>query len=197
MAEIEIDIRGIAETQRALYQFSEKLGDRVILRALRAGANSMRKQIRDAAPVKTGRMKRATVVATSKIHRRRRDGVVGVYITVRPGKSRTDPKGAYYARFVEHGFKRGSRQIGTKEAIRSGVVTEDQHAAALERANEQRRNSRSRARVRVRYRGGGTAVPARHFISNTFESSKEQSLNIIINAIEQGGQQLLQEMQNR
>jgi HK97 gp10 family phage protein len=193
MSDIEIDIRGIAETQQAIYRFSERLGDRVTLLALRAGANYMLKKVRAAEPVKTGRMKRATVVATSKIHRRRRDGVVGVYITVKRGKSRDDQKGAYYAKFVENGFNRGSKQIGTQEAIRRGIVTEDQHAEAIRRANERRRNSR----VRVRYRAGGTLVPGKHFIHDTFESSKEKSLNIIVSAIEQGGQRLVQEINNR
>jgi HK97 gp10 family phage protein len=195
MADIEIDIRGIAETQQAIYRFSEKLGDRVTLRALRAGANHMLKQVRAAEPVKTGRMKRATVVATSRIHRRRRDGQVGVYITVRKGKTRDDKRGAYYAGFVEHGYRRGGRQIGAREAIREGVTTGEEHLRRLQNANARRGSSRTR--VRVRYRAGGAEVPGKHFIRDTFEATKAQSLDIIIGAIEQEGQRLAQEISNR
>lgn len=148
--EIAIDIKGIAGTQQAIYDFSAKLGDRVTLLALRAGANSMLKQIRAAEPVKTGRLKRATVVKGSRINQRRRNGKVGVYIVVKPGKNRKDEKGAWYGRFVETGYKRGK-----------------------------------------------TAVPGKKFVSSTFSATKQQALNIILQAIEQGGQQLVNEINRR
>jgi hypothetical protein len=195
MAEIGIDISGIAETQQSIYRFSEKLGDRMTLLGLRAGANHMLKQLRAAEPVRTGRMKRATVVANSRIHRRRKNGNVGVYITIRKGRTRDDKRGAYYAGFVEHGYKRGSRQIGAREAIREGVTTEEEHLRRLQNANARRGSSRSR--VRVRYRAGGTQIEGKHFIRDTFEAGKEQALDIIIGAIEQAGQRLTQEINNR
>jgi HK97 gp10 family phage protein len=144
---VEIDIHGLAETQRAIYQFSKRLGDRVTLLALRLGANYMLKRIREAEPVKTGRLKRATVVKTSRINKRRRNGKVGVYITVKKGSSRTDLRGAYYAKIVEGGYKKGQ-----------------------------------------------TVVPGRKFVSSTFNGNKEQALDITLQAIEQGGQLLIQEI---
>ncbi|MGZ8916227.1 MAG: HK97-gp10 family putative phage morphogenesis protein [Methylobacter sp.] len=144
---VEIDIRGLAETQRALYQFSERLGDRVTLLALRTGANYMLKKVREAEPVKTGRLKRATVVKNSRINQRRRNGKVGVYITVKPGKKRTDTKGAWYGKFVEIGYKRGS-----------------------------------------------TVITGRHFVKATFEANKQAAIDLTLQAIEEGGQRLLQEI---
>lgn len=142
-----IDIRGIAETQRAIYRFSERLGDRVTLLALRAGANYMLKKVREATPVKTGRLKRAVVVKNSRINQRRRNGKVGVYLTVRKGKRRDDTKGAYYGKFVEAGFKKGPVQIA-----------------------------------------------GRKFVTATFNVNKQQSLDIIVQAIEAGGQRLAREI---
>ncbi|MGZ8927140.1 MAG: HK97-gp10 family putative phage morphogenesis protein [Methylobacter sp.] len=144
---VEIDIRGLVETQRALYQFSERLGDRVTLLALRTGSNYMLKKVREAEPVKTGRLKRATVVKNSRINQRRRNGKVGVYITVKPGKKRTDTKGAWYGKFVEIGYKRGS-----------------------------------------------TVIDGRHFVKATFEANKQAALDLTLQAIEEGGQRLLQEI---
>ena len=128
---VEIDIRGLAETQRALYQFSERLGDRVTLLALRTGANYMLKKVREAEPVKTGRLKRATVVKNSRINQRRRNGKVGVYITVKPGKKRTDLKGAWYGKFVEVGYKRGSTLVAGRHFVKSTFQNNKQSALDL------------------------------------------------------------------
>ena len=117
--DFEIDISGLQETQKAIYDFSNKLGDRVTQMALRSGANFMLKQIRESAPKRTGRLRRALVVKNSRIHQRRRNGNVGVYITIRPGKNRNDPKGAYYGRFVESGYRRGKKQVAGRFFVKN------------------------------------------------------------------------------
>ncbi len=150
MSEFEVDIQGLAQTQRALYDFSERLGDRVTVLALRAGARFMLKKIREAEPHRTGRLKRATVIRNSSLDRRRVNGKVGLYITVK-SKSRTDPRSAVYGQFLEKGFKR-----------KNGVV-----------------------------------VPGLHFVTATFETHKQQALNDILTAIEQGGRILASEIENR
>jgi HK97 gp10 family phage protein len=140
--DFSIDIRGLAETQRAIYDFSEKLGDRVTLLALRAGANFMLKKVRAAEPVKTGRLKRATVVKTSRINQRRRNGKVGVYLTIKKGKKKDDPKGAYYGYFVEHGYKKAAANIAGKQFVSNTFNANKNEAltiivTALERGGEQ------------------------------------------------------------
>jgi HK97 gp10 family phage protein len=147
---VEINIHGLAETQRRLYQFSERLGDRVTLLALRAGAKFLLKKIREVEPVRTGRLRKATVVANSRINRRRLNGKVGVYITVKPGRSRADQRGAYYAGFVERGYKKGN-----------------------------------------------TTVTGRKFVKSTFEANKQAALDIVLAALEQGGQTLISEIERR
>lgn len=124
MTEFDIDIQGAAEVTRRLYAFSERLGDRVVLLAIRAGANYMLKKIREAEPVKTGRLRKATKVLTSKIHTRRRDGQVGVYIVVKKGK-RTNPKTALYGRWLENGWIPGKQ--GTTTEARQRRQTEQAH----------------------------------------------------------------------
>jgi hypothetical protein len=191
---VEIDIRGLAETQRSIYEFSEKLGDRVTLLALRAGANYMLKQVRAAEPVKTGRMKRATVVQTSKINRRRRNGKVGVYITIKKGRSRDDSKGAYYANWVENGFNRGSKQITARQAISSGIVSDAEHVRRFSALNANRRGLTVK---RVVYRAGGISVPGQHFMRDTYERTKLETLNRILADIDEGGRKLAHEIESR
>lgn len=122
----EAKIKGIAEVKRAIYAYNAKLGERVTRVALRAGANAMLKEIRSAAPVKTGRLKRAIKIKNSKINTLRRNGAVGIYITVSPGKNRRDAKGAYYAKWVETGYMRGSQRTG-KRGRSGGVRVEGKH----------------------------------------------------------------------
>jgi HK97 gp10 family phage protein len=148
--DFSIDIHGLVETQRAIYEFSQKLGDRVTLLALRAGANFMLKKVRAAEPVKTGRLKRATVVKTSRLNQRRRNGKVGVYLTVKKGKKKDDPKGAYYGYFVEQGYQKGAAVIAGKQ-----------------------------------------------FVKNTFNANKNEALTLIVSAIEQGGERLIQQLRSR
>jgi HK97 gp10 family phage protein len=149
--DVEVNISGIAETARALYEFNERLGDKVTLLALRLGGNFMLKNIRNAEPKRTGRLKRATVLSKSKLNVRRRNGKVGLYVVVKRGKKRDDPKGAFYGKFVEHGHK-----------------------------------SRN-----------GSQVPAQKFIKNTFEQNKDRSRSIILQAIEDGGRQIVRSINSR
>lgn len=152
MIETEINISGIAETTRALYQFNERLGDKVTLLALRLGGNFMLKNIRNATPVgKTGRLKRATVLSKSKLNIRRRNGKVGLYIVIKRGKKRNDPKGAYYRHMVLGGHKTRS----------------------------------------------GTDVPAQNYVKRTFDQYKDQSRSIILQAIDDGGRQIVRAINGR
>ena len=126
MDAFEAKIKGIAEVKRALYSYNAKLGERVTRVALRQGANVMLKQIRAAAPVKTGRLKKAIKLKNSKINRINKNGKVGLFITVSPGKNRRDPKGAYYAKWVETGYNKGSKRTGKKNRS-GGVRIEGKH----------------------------------------------------------------------
>jgi HK97 gp10 family phage protein len=175
MSEFEINIQGLNELKRALYAYDAKLGDRVMRKGLRQGASYMAKQIKANAPVKSGRLKKAIKVKTSKIHRPTRNGNLGLYITVSPGKNRQDPKGAWYGKFVETGYNKGSQAITGGQALRRGVVTRQQLDA--QRA-AQRQGGRSRAGIR--YRTGGQAVPGRHFVRNTFNATKDQATRMIV-----------------
>ena len=163
---IAITIQGTADVIRRLNAYSLQLGDRVTFLALRNGANYLKKQIQNAAPVKTGRLKRSFRVRNSRIHRRSLDNSVGLYIKPNPGKKRDDPKGAYYAHIVDQGYEVKGRSSGSRvinsSSFRSG-----------------RKTQRS-----------GKFVEGRHFINSAFESSKSATLQIITQSIETSGAEL-------
>lgn len=184
-----IRIRGIAEINRALFQFNARLGERVNRLAARKGANYMLKQIRAAAPVKTGRLKRAIKVKNSKINQIRKNGKTGVYITISPGKKRDDPKGAWYGKFVEIGHK-------------TGAVASGGQALASALGNFGRNNNRSR-RVAIdrrfrtttyRQRGAGRQIEGKHFVLNTFNRTAPTTLAIIVEAAEVATEQLARQL---
>lgn len=178
--DVEVNISGLAETQRAIYDFSERLGDKVTLLALRLGGNFMLKNIRNAEPKKTGRLRRATVLNKSKINQRRRNGKVGLYIVVKKGKKRDDQKGAYYAGWVEYGHNTGS-------------------VSSAENANGPGRLARDYRFRTLTYRraGAGRHIQGVKFLRNTFEQNKERSRSIILQAIEDGGRQLVRQISSR
>ena len=190
----EIRIRGIAEIQRALFQFNARLGERVNRLAIRKGANYMLKEIRNAAPVSArgsqekdntgrgmythfppGRLKRAIKVKNSKINQIRKNGSVGVFITVSPGKKRNDPKGAWYGKFVEVGYNTGSANVTGREALTSRFT----------RVNRQgiRRDYRFKTATYRRV-GAGRQVEGKHFMLNTFNNTAPTALAIMVEASE-------------
>lgn len=184
--ELSLRIRGIAEIQRALYQFNARLGERVTRLAMRKGANYMLKQVRAAAPVKTGRLKKAIRVKNSRINTLRKNGNVGVYLTVNPGKNRNDPKGAWYGKFVENGYNTGNTHNTGHGALQQ----------AIGRSGSGPRLRRDRRFVTSTYRrtGGGTSITGQHFILNTFNTTAPTALEIMIEASEVAMRHLAQEL---
>lgn len=190
MDNFEAKISGIAEVKRALFAYNNRLGVRVAQMAVRQGANFMLRQIRSAAPVKIGRLKRSIKVKNSRINRVAKNGSVGVYITIDPGKKRNDMKGAWYGKFVELGYNKGSKLIGVNEAIMRGVTTRDAHTAK----KLSNRKYQGRDKQGIRYRHGGRRVPGKHFVSSTFKRTKDQAAHIIIDAFELAGNRVAQEL---
>ena len=129
MAETTITVTGLRETQAKLYSYSQQLGDRVVLGALRQGANLVKKAAQDKAPIKTGKLRRGIRVARSKIHRGKSSSdMIGVYLSVRKGKS-----GPFYGKFQEDGWKAGKakRQVQGKKFIDRAFEEKKQAAADL------------------------------------------------------------------
>lgn len=126
MSDEVIIITGLKETQKALYAYSQQIGDRVVRGALRQGANYVLKGIREAVPVRTGLLKRRGFrVANSRIHNGRLSSdLIGVYISLRKGKG--DP---FYGRFQNDGFRAGNTRVPGKDFVQRSF--ENRKAAAV------------------------------------------------------------------
>lgn len=102
-----ITITGIAETSKKLRALSSKLGNKVVLGALRKGAAVIRKDVQQRVPVRTGVLKRGFIIKRSKIHRGRRPGeAIGIFLALRKGKD-----APFYGRFLNDGYKAGKTVV--------------------------------------------------------------------------------------
>lgn len=154
-----ISVTGLKETQKILYSYSQKLGDFVVYKALRAGAGIIKKEIEANAPVKTGKLKRGFVIRRSKIHRGKSSkDMIGVYISIRKGKD-----APYYGKFQEDGWHAkgpSSQGIGKKVdryLIRKGF------GSGTGRKTQ----------------GSGTIVPGKKFIDRAFLEKRAEAVELI------------------
>lgn len=167
---IEVKISGIAEVQKSLYSYSQQLGDRVIIASLTQGARVMQRAAKRNAPQLTGRLKRGIVVNRSKIHSAKRGGnTLGVYLTLRKGKGRKDPKDAFYGRFVEDGYNVRGKKRG--EGVGRSAIT------AIFGSRTGRRSL-----------PGKSDVPGKKYMQSAYQSTKEASVQVIINSFQRGAE---------
>lgn len=169
MSDFEIKVSGLREVQKSLYAYSQQLGDKVVLDALRLGARAMQAKARAGAPKLTGRLRRGIVVKKSKIHNGKRNETIGVYLTLQKGKGRKDPKDAFYGRFIEDGWNaRGKSRTGKGQSFE--IV---------------QRFGRRTGRKSL---PSQTNVPGVKFMQGAFNSTKEASARLIVQAVERGAE---------
>lgn len=93
-----IGIGGAAGMGRVLDDLPRKLSARLLTRALRKGANVLRKEARRRAPKRSGNLRRSIRIRISKAQRRGLAGAAGVQVYV--------SRGAFYGAFLEFGSAR-------------------------------------------------------------------------------------------
>lgn len=127
MSNETITIIGLKEVQKSLYAYSQQLGDRVVLGALRQGANLIRKAVQKEVPVKTGLLKKGFVIKRSKIHRGRLStDMIGIYLALKKGK--TAP---FYGRFQNDGYRAGKTKVPGKHFVQKAFEANKENAVRL------------------------------------------------------------------
>lgn len=104
-----IKVTGLQEAQKALYAYSQQMGDRVVIASLMNGAKLMQKQAKINAPKVSGRLRKGIIARKSKlITPRKKPGMLGVYLTFRTTsakktgiRGRDNPKDAFYGKILE------------------------------------------------------------------------------------------------
>lgn len=154
-----VSVTGLKETQKILYSYSQRLGDFVVYKALRAGAGIIKKEIEANAPVRYGKLKRGFVIRKSKIHRGKSSSdMIGVYITIRKGKD-----APYYGRFQEAGWNtRGKSNELRAHGRAKGILT--------------RRAIGKSSRITL---PGKTDVPGKKFVEQAFIDKREEAVEMI------------------
>lgn len=113
MADFDVQIKGLAELDRALQELAWPAARRALRKGMRKGANVVRDEARAKAPVRTGNLKRR--IRTRE--RREENGDLRFAIEV--------PRSAFYGRFLEYGtskmaakpFLRPAAEAKTEEAV--------------------------------------------------------------------------------
>ncbi|MDT3751437.1 HK97 gp10 family phage protein [Citrobacter freundii complex sp. 2023EL-00966] len=110
MIDISLDFSGLEAISRDLELLSRAENNKVLRDATRAGAEVLKDEVVERAPERTGKLKKNVVVVTQK-SRRRGEISSGIHIrgrNMRTGNSdntmkASDPRNAFYWRFVEMG----------------------------------------------------------------------------------------------
>lgn len=161
MADETIVVRNLDEIQRTLFLMGKRLGNDVVKKSLRQGANVIRDAARNKAPVRTGKLRKNIVVGTSKINTpRKKTGVIGVFIGVNVTGKANNPRNAFYWRFVEDGWNT------------RGVYIPGQRPTGFGK-----RSGRKTQR-------GKRDIPGRKYIARAYLSSRNKAVNVTIRAAE-------------
>lgn len=167
MAETAIKVTGLKEATKAIYGYSQQLGDKVVKGSLSVGARLIARVARRLAPRKTGLLRKSGItVRNSKIHRGRSSkDLIGVYLTIAQ-KKKSDPayrtkNDPYYGRFQETGWN----TRGKLNPLRYSSKIKGYTHRAIDSSRKTQR--------------GKTDVPGKWFIDRAFEQNKERAVEAI------------------
>lgn len=140
MIDTILDFSGLGDIARDLELLSRAENNKVLRDATRAGANVVREEVINTAPIRTGKLKKNVVVVTQKA-RRRGDISSGVHIRgVNPKTGNSDntmksgdKRNAFYWRFVELGTSNAPAHPFVRPAF--DARQEEAAAAAMKRMN--------------------------------------------------------------
>lgn len=182
MDDFQVKVTGLKEAQKALYSYSQQLGDKVVIDSLKQGARIVQRAAKAAAPLRTGRLKRAIVIKKSKIYNgKRRSDMIGVFLTILSGK-RYGKRDAYYGRFQEDGWEvRGKKRTATNTP---GRWNRHRSKYLLSRAATGGRKSMR----------SGLHVPGKFFMRDAFARNKVNAVRMVIAAAQAGGQVLARKL---
>lgn len=90
--------------------------------------------------------------------------MIGVYLTIRKGGGRKDPKDAFYGRWIESGWNVRGKRISGRSASRSAL----------------NRGRKSAPGIRD--------VPGQKFIERAFLANRESAARLIVQAAERGAE---------
>lgn len=140
MIDLNLDFSGLEDIARDLTRLSKAENNKVLRDATRAGAEIMRGEVIERAPVKTGKLRRNVVVITQ----RGRNGEVTSGVNIRGVNPRagnsdksmkaSNPRNAFYWRFVELGTSKLAPHPFVRPAY--DARQDEAYIAAVQRMNQ-------------------------------------------------------------
>lgn len=100
---MSLNVEGLDELENYLEELPKKDAKKAVRRGLTPGARKLVDAARAAAPVDTGRLRKA-IKAKSTNRKYLKYSEVARDLYINPGKSRDDPKGAWYGPMVDSGY---------------------------------------------------------------------------------------------
>lgn len=173
-----IEVKGLQDVQKALYSYSQKLGDFVVYKALRAGANIVKRRVVKLAPiyegkelprVKKGTLRRGFRVSKSKIHSGKMSGdMIGIFLTLKKGGGRKDLNDPFYGRWQELGWNPRGAKTASRAAIKAAFGSRTGRKSAPSNGN----------------------VKGLFFIQRAFDETSQAAADIIVKDAEAGAEVL-------
>jgi len=167
--DMEVHVEGLGELENRLRQLPEKLAQKVLVSAVRAGGRVIQRQAianaQAAFKQKTGRLARGILLDTKVIGR----GVRGAVVRVRIGlRTRPGNESPWYGRLLESGWTHVGR--GKRTTLGSRV----------------RGLFGRRGRGEAQKRGKGKAIAGKQWMLRAFEQKGQEALQKITEAIRAG-----------
>jgi hypothetical protein len=176
---ITVQVRGLREIKASLVQLPDKLAKKVIVKSMRPGVTIIKKKIEQAAPVRTGVLRKGFVIRASKINKK--PPIIGAFLTLRRikkdkgakrGKRKRDPNDPFYGKFVEYGYFLGKK---TRVVVKT------------------RKTGKKKGKLYKR-RVGTIHVPGQLFAHHAFLSVQEAATVAIVDAFERNIPEVLREL---
>jgi len=167
--DVEVNVAGLGELENRLRQLPEKLAQKVLVSAVRAGGRVIQRQAianaRAAFKKKTGRLARGILLDTKIFGR----GVRGAVVRIRIGlRTRPGNESPWYGRLLESGWTHvGRAKRTTLGSLARGLF-------------------RRRGRGEARQRGKGKAIAGKKWMLRAFEQKGPEALQKITEAIRAG-----------
>jgi len=187
-----VEVKGLKELERALSELPEKVARKVLVAAVRDGAELIRARAAQLAPhnpaIPLGKPSWRTMRLREGIKKSvsvKGHGAAGATVRAKVG---LDVKHAFFGRFIEKGwFPAGRMHVAPRATRHLRKVTGDLTAIVFTR-----RNSRAKDAVKTTKQ-----IPARPFMRPAFEQMKQAALDLIRTRLAAGIQRAASELYRR
>ncbi|MCP3850520.1 MAG: hypothetical protein GY694_09825 [Gammaproteobacteria bacterium] len=171
-----VEVLGLKEVLKSLESLQPELRRKSMAFGASAGASVIKRKIMTQAPEgKTGVLKRSIALKRMSKSLAKKSGIIGSMVYIRSGNSRTKKQkaagtDAWYWIFQEYGWYAGGRWRKRKKLLGRDRAGRDVFGGEKLDANK----GLTRAGFRAKNKRERTKIKGKHFIKNSFDSTKNK-----------------------